>query len=111
MTREFPPLVAVYIALAILGSIVPLAAFVPWLVEHGFDVSRFASDLFANRISSFFGLDTIISAIVLTIFVLVQGARDRVTGRMWAVAATFTVGVSCGLPLFLALRERSVSPA
>lgn len=98
----------IYWALAAIGAVVPLIPFVPWLGAHGPDAPAFVADLFANRISSFFALDLIVSAIVLTIFILVQGARDRVAGRWWAVAATFGIGVSCGLPLFLALRERAL---
>jgi hypothetical protein len=97
----------VYWALAAAGAALPLAAFVPWFAVHGADPSLFAAELFANRISSFFAFDVIVSAIVLTLFVLVQGARDRVAGRWWAIAGTFCIGVSFGLPLFLALRERS----
>ncbi len=30
--------------------------FVPWLMKHGFDLSRLVADLFTNRIGSFFGI-------------------------------------------------------
>lgn len=99
---------AIYWVLACLGAAVPLAPFLPWLGTYGLDVPRFSAELFANPISSFFGLDVIVSAIVLILFVWVQGARDRVRGRGWAILATCCIGVSCGLPLFLALRERAL---
>jgi hypothetical protein len=98
----------IYWVLAAVGAVVPLIPFGPWILMHGLDGPHFLSDLFANRISSFFALDLIVSAIVLTVFIVIQGARDRVAGRWWAIAATFGIGVSCGLPLFLALRERAV---
>jgi hypothetical protein len=98
---------AVYAALAIVGALFPLAAFAPWAIAHGFDVPMFTADLFANRVAAFFGLDVIVSVVVLTVFILVQGSRDRVALGWLAIVATFTIGVSCGLPLFLALRERS----
>ena len=100
--RDSRPLI--YAALAAIGAAAPLAAFLPWLVANGFSLHLFVTDLFANRISAFFGLDVIVSAIVLTRFVRVE---TGVPGRWWAVLATFTVGVSCGLPLFLAVRERT----
>lgn len=100
-------LAGVYWALAVAGAALPLAAFVPWVARHGADPARFAADLGANGVSRFFGLDVIVAAIVLTLFIVVEGRRDRVAGRWWAVAATFTIGVSCGLPLFLALREQA----
>jgi hypothetical protein len=94
-----------YLVLAVVGAVIPLAAFLPWLSDHGLDTPRFLSDLFVNPISSFFGLDVIMSAIVLIIFILTQGRRDRI-GLLWLpIVATVLIGVSCGLPLFLALRE------
>jgi hypothetical protein len=101
-------LVGVYAALAVLGAALPLSAFVPWAVEHGFDVPLFVAELFANRISSFFAWDVIVSGVVLIVFVLVQGRRDGVPHRWLPIAALCVAGVSCGLPLFLMLRERAL---
>ncbi len=99
---------SLYFALAAIGAALPLSAFLPWFARHGLDFPFFFTELFVNRISSFFAFDVIVSALVLPLFIVVQGARDGVAGRWWAVAATFTIGVSCGLPLFLGLRERSL---
>lgn len=46
---------ATYLILGLAGALVPLAAFLPWLTAHGLDLQRFVKDLFANRISAFFG--------------------------------------------------------
>jgi hypothetical protein len=102
-------LAGVYAALAVLGALLPVAAFLPWAVEHGADAPRFLSDLFANRVSSFFAWDVIVSGVVLVVFVLVQGARDRVSHRWLPILALCVAGVSCALPLFLCLRERARS--
>lgn len=91
--------------LAVIGALVPLAAFLPWLSTYGVDAPQFLADLFANPVSSFFGWDVIISATALTVFIIVQGRRDGVRPIWLPVAATFLIGVSCGLPLFLAMRE------
>jgi hypothetical protein len=96
----------VYLMLAVVGALVPLGAFLPWPPIHGLDVPRFIADLFANPVSSFFGWDVILSGLTLTLFIIVQGRRDKVPGYWIAIVATFVAGVSCGLPLFLALRER-----
>ncbi|WP_156679238.1 DUF2834 domain-containing protein [Sphingomonas profundi] len=99
----------VYLALAAIGALLPLSAFVPWLVAHGADPAAFVAELFATRIGAFFGWDVIVSAVVLILFVLVEGRGVR---HGWlAIPATLLVGVSCGLPLFLALRARSVQGA
>lgn len=95
----------VYLALCVGGFLLPYWQFVPWLAEHGLNFPLFAHDLFANRISAFFGLDVLISAVVLWIFVAVEGLRLGM-GRLWLpIVATCVVGVSLGLPLFLYLRQ------
>ncbi len=87
------------------GTLLPLSQFLPWLSEHGLDVSLFFAELFANRIGGFFGWDVIVSACVLIPFILIEGRRLAME-RLWLpVVGTFIVGVSCGLPMFLYMRE------
>src|SRR6266446_3334390 len=94
-----------YLALAILGILLPYWQFVPWLFEHGLDLSLFFRELFANRIGAFFAMDVLVSAIVLIIFVQVEGRRLGMH-RLWIpVVGTLLFGVSLGLPLFLYLRQ------
>lgn len=94
-----------YLTLCILGTVLPYSQFIPFLRAHGADPGLFFNQLFANRVSSFFGLDVIISSVVLWVFVLVEGRRCGIK-YLWApIAATLAVGVSLGLPLFLYLRE------
>jgi hypothetical protein len=107
-TGEAMRIVHLYWLLVVVGAAVPLAAFVPWVAAHGLDVPRFLTDLFANRVSAFFGLDVIVSAIVLVLFVLTEGRRIGAKALALPILATFLVGVSCGLPLFLALREQAI---
>jgi len=65
----------------------------------------FFRELFANRISAFFAMDVIVSAIVLLWFIQSEGRRLRV-GLLWLpTVGTLVVGVSFGLPLFLFLRK------
>jgi Na+-driven multidrug efflux pump len=103
------PIAGVYWTLAVAGTLLPLLSFAPWLGVYGFNPTQFLVDMFANRVSSFFALDVIVSAVVLTLFVVVQGSRDGVRPLWLPIVATFLVGVSCGLPLFLALREQALN--
>jgi predicted membrane-bound spermidine synthase len=98
---------AVYLGLAILGAVLPLAAFLPWLVAHGLDLPRFLQELFANRIAAFFGWDVVISAIVVLVAVAAQ--RDGLSNaqRLAIIAGTLLIGVSVGLPLLLLFRVRA----
>ena len=95
----------VYAGLLALGIALPYAQFVPWLVEHGFDIPRFVDELFANRISRFFGWDVL----VLTAVLLVAATLDQELRRpqRCLVAAGALGGASVGLPLYLLLRERN----
>ena len=94
-----------YLALAILGILLPYWQFVPWLFEHGLDLSLFFRELFANRIGAFFAMDVLVSATVLIIFVQVEGRRLGIRGLWVPMVGTLLVGVSFGLPLFLCLRQ------
>ena len=94
-----------YLALCFVGAIVPISRLGVFLQQAGPDPAAFLQQLFGTPISSFFGWDVIISAIVLLIFILREGTRVRVR-YLWAPSlGTVLIGVSFGLPLFLALRE------
>jgi uncharacterized protein DUF2834 len=94
-----------YLVCCVLGLLLPYSQLVPWLLEHGLNVTLFCRELFANRISSFFAIDVIVSAIVLLWFIQSEGRRLRV-GLLWLpTVGTLVVGVSFGLPLFLFLRQ------
>jgi hypothetical protein len=95
----------VFFALCVLGLTLPNAAFWPWLTVNGLAPRRFVGDLFANGVSSFFGLDVVLSALAVILFVELEGRRLGLRHRWLAIAATCLVGVSLGLPLFLYQRQ------
>ena len=94
-----------YLVCCVLGLLFPYSQFVPWLLEHGLNITLFCRELFANRISSFFAMDVIVSAIVLLWFIQSEGRRLRVRLLWLPTIGTLIVGVSFGLPLFLLLRQ------
>jgi hypothetical protein len=94
-----------YLALCIVGTILPYSQFIPFLREHGLDLSLFFQQLFANKVSGFFGMDVIVSSLALWVFVYSEGARLKMR-RLWIyIACNLLVGVSLGLPLFLLMRQ------
>lgn len=98
-----------FLIVAILGAALPLSYLAPFLMEHGFNLPLLFRQLFQNNISSFFGVDVIISAIALLLFVFYEGRR-RGMKNLWAyLLCTLAVGVSFGLPLFLFFRERKLN--
>jgi hypothetical protein len=98
----------IYLILSILGFALPYSQFIPFLLEHGFDINLFLEHLFANRISAFFGMDVLISALVLLMFVFWEGTRLKMKFLWVYIVSTLTVGVSFGLPLFLLMRQRQL---
>ena len=101
----------IYLMLATIGTVVPCSQLVPFLRDHGLDLALFVEQLFATPVSSFFGLDVIVSSVVLWVLVAVEGARANVTHRWAPIAGSLIVGVSLGLPLFLYLREKALESA
>ena len=98
----------VYLGLCVLGVVLPYWQFLPWAAQNGLNLPLFAQQLFANRIGAFFGMDVLVSAVALLVFVRFQNSRTRIPGRWLPLIAVLTVGVSLALPLFLYLRERAL---
>src|SRR5438046_6765999 len=95
-----------YLVFCLIGLLLPYSQFVPWIMEHhGLSMPLFIRDLFANRISAFFAMDVIVSAIGLLIFIKAEGRRAGVALLWLPIVGTLVVGVSLGLPLFLYLRQ------
>lgn len=101
----------VYLALCVLGIALPYWKLVPWVIDHGLDLSLLFQELFATRIGAFFGLDVVVSAIVLFVFIFAEGRRISVSLLWLPILATLLVGVSLGFPLFLCLRQRQLDAA
>ena len=94
-----------YLLAAILGAVLPLSQFIPFLTTHGLDLKLFFTLLFSNGVSGFFGMDVIVSSLVLWLFVFSEGRRLGMR-RLWLyVLCNLAVGVSLALPLFLFFRE------
>lgn len=94
----------VYLVLFVAGVVIPYSQFIPWVLEHGLNMRLFFEQLFANRISAFFGADVIVSAVVVAVFARFEAGR--LGSKRWLpVIAVLLCGVSAGLPLLLFLRE------
>jgi hypothetical protein len=97
-----------YLVFCVLGVVLPYSQFLPWVLENGLHVGLFVRQLLANRIGGFFGMDVLVSAVVLIFFMRREGQRLGVRHLWLPIVAVFSVGVSLGLPLFLYLRERAM---
>lgn len=83
----------------------PYSQFIPFLGEHGFDLSLFFSQLFVNSISRFFAFDLFLSAITFWVWVYAEGRRLSMAQLWLCPLITLTLGVSAALPFFLWMRE------
>jgi Terpene cyclase DEP1 len=95
----------IYLVLCFIGVLLPYWQFVPWVVAHGMNLSLFVHELFANRISAFFGMDVLVSAVVLVAFMRIESGRLSIPRRWLPILAVLLVGVSLALPMFLYMRE------
>jgi len=95
----------IYLLLCVVGTAIPYAAFLPWLVAHGLNLRLFVQEILVNQTSIFFALDVVISAVVVVVFATVEGQRGKMRFRWALLPALILVGVSLALPLLLYLRE------
>ncbi|MBF9034838.1 DUF2834 domain-containing protein [Rhodobacterales bacterium HKCCE2091] len=94
-----------YLALAVIGCL-PWLDFHAWFTANGWSLGEMIDAWYANRATAGLVRDLTIAALVLTIWVIAETWRTRDMLRLLAIPATFAIGVSCGLPLYLYLRER-----
>ncbi|MEZ5714127.1 MAG: DUF2834 domain-containing protein [Paracoccaceae bacterium] len=93
-----------YLAAAVLGAVIPWLFFANFFAAHGPDPLTFIAGLFANGAAGGFSADVMISIAVFWVWSYVD-ARERNVRRWWLVLpASFCVGLSLALPLYLWLR-------
>ncbi len=100
------PLRMIYLALAIWGALHPMYYFMTWFFANGFGLMAMVDAWHANAASSGLVWDLTIAAIALTVWIIAEVAVRRNWLSLLAIPATFSIGVSCGLPLYLFLRTR-----
>src|SRR5689334_17143116 len=98
----------IYLVLCVLGVILPYSQFIQFLRENGLDFHLFILQLFANRISSFFAMDVIVSSLVVWVLVYFEGTRLGMRHLWLYIASTLLAGVSLALPLFLLMRQSTL---
>ncbi len=96
----------IFLALAIWGAIHPMSWFLRHMAETGTGLGGLIDAWYVNASTTGLTWDLIISAIALTVWVVIEATRTRDWLLLVAIPATFCIGVSCGLPLYLWLRSR-----
>jgi len=98
----------IYLALAVWGAVHPMYYFVQWFQENTWNIMAMVDAWHANAASSGLVWDLTIAAIALTVWIIVEVSTRGNWGALIAIPATFCIGVSCGLPLYLFLRTAPV---
>lgn len=101
-----PRLRLLWLALALWGTVHPMYWFVTYMRETGTGLSGLIDAWYVNASTTGLTWDLTIAAVALTAWVIAETMRHRDWLRLLAVPATFCIGVSCGLPLYLYLRDR-----
>jgi len=108
MFTSLSPLRLIYLALAVWGSIHPMYYFISWFEENGYDLMAMVDAWHVNAATSGLVWDLTIAAAALVVFIVAEVAVRRNWVALVAIPATFCIGVSCGLPLYLFLRSAPV---
>lgn len=95
-----------YLWLSIAGFILPYLVLTPFLAAYGLDWQHFFAQAFANSISGFLSANAFLSTLALIAFILFDSHDRQLPHRWTPIVATLLIGVACGLPLYLYLRER-----
>lgn len=102
------PLRWLWLGLAVWGAIHPMYYFVGYMRETGTGLSGLIDAWYVNASTHGLVWDLTIAAVTLTAWVVAETAVRRNWIALLAIPATFGIGVSCGLPLYLFLRSAPV---
>lgn len=97
-----------YLALALIGLVVPYVIILPWFAEHRTAFGLFFALPFATRPAAMFSVDVLLSATVALLWADVEARRLGMRARWQPLACTFIAGLCFALPFFLARREQAL---
>ncbi|KUF10536.1 DUF2834 domain-containing protein [Pseudoponticoccus marisrubri] len=97
-----------WLALSLWGAVHPMYYFLSYMAANGWSLSQLIDAWYVNDSTRGLTWDLTITAVVLTLWILAEVAVRRNWPALLAIPATFCIGVSCGLPLYLWFRSRPV---
>ena len=98
---------SLYLMLVIIGSVAPWSLLLKFIIKNGFSVSLLIEKAFVNYSSTVFVIDLLICILTFFCFAFLELKRLGLSRSRLIIyiAATFGIGLSCSLPLFLYFRE------
>lgn len=97
-----------YLALAVWGAVHPMLWYVTFWRKNGFSLRGLIDSWNVNAGATGLAWDLTIAAIALTVWIVAETWVRKNWLALVAIPATFGVGLSFGLPLYLFLRTRRV---
>lgn len=95
-----------FLAIAVWGAVHPMYWFLRHMNETGTGLGGLIDAWYVNASTTGLTWDLTIAAVALTVWIVAETWQRRDWLRLVAIPATFCIGVSCGLPLYLFLRSR-----
>lgn len=102
------PLRMTYLGLTAWGAVHPMYWFVTYLRDTDGGLSALIDSWYVNAGTTGLTWDLTIAALALSIWIVAETRVRRNWLALIAIPATFGIGVSCGLPLYLFLRTRPI---
>lgn len=97
----------IFAALALWGAVHPMYWFVRHMSDTGTGLGGLIDAWYVNASTTGLTWDLTIAAITLTVWIVAETFSRRDWLLLLAIPATYCIGVSCGLPLYLFLRSRA----
>ncbi len=94
-----------YLAMCVVGTIIPYAIMAKFFLEMGTDYHLMADWLFVNIWNTFFLADLLLVAIVIICYIFIEGRKIKMPQLWIPLICVSLVGVCLALPLFLYMRE------
>jgi hypothetical protein len=96
----------IYLALALWGAVHPMWYFIQWFRAEGLNLAVMVDAWTMNTATIGLVWDLTIAATVLSVWIIFEVYKSRQYWHSIAILATFGIGLSCGLPLYLFLRSQ-----
>jgi len=97
----------IYLALAIVGAVVPYAFFVQQMQLTGFDLRDFMAAAFANPVAAGFASDLFISSFIFWIVIFRRRISANGPKPALFIILNLLIGLSCALPAYLYAHEKA----
>ena len=97
----------IYLLLAILGGIIPYLFFFQFIKVEGLNIPLFVESLFVNGAAGGFSADLLFTSFVFWLFMFAESKNSNSPKPYLFILLNLTIGLSCALPAYLYVKERS----